>query len=49
VPCTTVRGADAGKSKLAIVCAAMRKLVHIIFGVLNPGRPFDPMMHAACA
>jgi len=42
------RLAQAGKPKMAIVGAAMRKLVHIIFGVLKSGRPFDPTMHAAC-
>ena len=31
----------AGKSKMAIVGAAMRKLVHIIYGVLKNGIPFD--------
>lgn len=31
-----------GKNGKAIVCAAMRKLIHIAFGVLNPGKPFDP-------
>jgi hypothetical protein len=34
---------------MAIVGAAMRKLVHIIFGVLKSGRPFDPAMHVTCA
>jgi hypothetical protein len=43
------RLAQAGKAKMAIVGAAMRKLVHIIFGVLKSGRPFDPTMHVACA
>lgn len=32
----------AGKPKMAIVGAAMRKLVHIIYGVLKTGVPFDP-------
>ena len=31
----------AGKPKMAIVGAAMRKLVHIIYGVLKNGVPFD--------
>jgi transposase len=31
----------AGKSKMAIVGAAMRKLIHIIYGVLKNGVPFD--------
>lgn len=32
----------AGKAKMAIVGAAMRKLVHLIYGVLKNGVPFDP-------
>jgi len=32
----------AGKSKMLIVVAAMRKLIHIIYGVLKNKRPFDP-------
>jgi len=32
----------AGKSKMLIVGAAMRKLVHIIYGVLKNDRPFNP-------
>jgi transposase len=31
----------SGKSKMAIVGAAMRKLVHLIYGVLKSGVPFD--------
>lgn len=38
--CERLRG--YGKPKMVIVGAAMRKLTHIIFGVLNSGRPFDP-------
>ncbi len=30
------------KNGKVIVCAIMRKLVHVIFGVLKSGRPFDP-------
>jgi len=30
-----------GKSKMAIVGAAMRKLVHLIYGVLKNGVPFN--------
>lgn len=33
---------EAGKAKMAIVGAAMRKLVHLIYGVLKSGMPFDP-------
>lgn len=32
---------ESGKSKMAIVGAAMRKLVHLIYGVLKSGVPFD--------
>lgn len=31
-----------GKNGKVIVCAVMRKLVHIVFGILKSGRPFDP-------
>ncbi len=31
----------AGKSKMVIVIAAMRKLLHIIYGVLKNKTPFD--------
>jgi hypothetical protein len=31
-----------GKSKMLIVGAAMRKLLHLAYGVLKSGRPFDP-------
>jgi len=30
-----------GKAPMQIVCAAMRKLLHIAFGVLKHKRPFD--------
>jgi len=36
-----------GKSRMLIVGAIMRKLVHIIYGVLKNGRPFDPSIAAA--
>jgi transposase len=32
-----------GKHKMVIVAAAMRKLVHIAFGVLKSGKPFSPV------
>ena len=35
-----------GKSRMLIVGAIMRKLVHIIYGVLKSGRPFDPAIAA---
>ena len=31
-----------GKNGKAVVCAAMRKLIHLAFGVLKSGKPFDP-------
>jgi transposase len=31
----------AGKSKKLAICAVMRKLLHIIYGVLKSGKPFD--------
>lgn len=31
-----------GKSKMSVICAVMRKLVHLAFGVLKNGKPFDP-------
>ena len=31
-----------GKSKMAVIGAARRKLVHLAYGVLKTGRPFDP-------
>jgi transposase len=36
-----------GKSGKAVVCAAMRKLLHIAFGVLKSGQPFDPNLALA--
>ena len=37
-----------GKCEMVIIGAAMRKLVHIAYGVLKSGRPFDPR-HAQSA
>lgn len=31
-----------GKNGKVIVCAVMRKLVHIVYGILKSGKPFDP-------
>lgn len=31
-----------GRAPMQIVCAAMRKLLHIAFGVIKNNRPFDP-------
>lgn len=36
------RLAAKGKPKLVIVAAAMRKLLHLAYGVLKSGKPFDP-------
>jgi transposase len=33
---------NKGKNGNVIVCAVMRKLVHIIFGILKSEKPFDP-------
>lgn len=32
-----------GKSKMAVIGAVMRKLVHLAYGVLKTGKPFDPL------
>ena len=31
-----------GKEKMVIIGAAMRKLLHLIYGILKSGQPFDP-------
>lgn len=31
-----------GKSKMSVIGAAMHKLIHLAYGVLKTGRPFDP-------
>jgi len=36
-----------GKVGKQIVCAAMRKLLHIVYGVLKSGKPFDPALAVA--
>jgi len=36
-----------GKHSMAIIAAAMRKLVHIAFGVLKSGKPFNPDLAGA--
>jgi len=33
---------ERGKSRMTIVGAAMRKLLHLAYGVLKTGKPFDP-------
>ncbi len=32
----------AGKSKMQVVAAVMRKLLHLVFGILKSGQPFHP-------
>lgn len=36
---------EKGKNGKVIACAAMRKLLHLIYGVLNSEKPFDPQLH----
>jgi transposase len=31
-----------GKCKMSVICAVMRKLIHLAYGVLKTGKPFDP-------
>jgi transposase len=37
-----------GKSKMSVICAVMRKLLHLAYGVLKTEQPFDPEW-AKCA
>ncbi len=39
------RLAAAGKPPMLILGAMMRKLVHVAFGVLKSGKPFNPTLH----
>lgn len=36
---------ERGKEAMVIIGAAMRKLLHICYGVLKSGRAFDPSLH----
>lgn len=36
---------ENGKVPMEIVCAVMRKLLHICFGILKSQKPFDPAFH----
>lgn len=36
---------ERGKEQMVIIGAAMRKLLHICYGVLKSGRPFDASLH----
>ena len=40
---------ERGKSKMAVIGAAMRKLIHLAYGVLKTGVPFDPNWTAKTA
>jgi transposase len=42
-----VRLAGNGKAPKVIICAMMRKLVHVAFGVLRSGEPFNAVLHNA--
>jgi len=33
---------ERGKCKMTVICAVMRKLLHVAYGVLKNGKPFDP-------
>jgi transposase len=39
------RLAERGKAKMVIIGAAMRKLLHICYGVLKNQAPFDASLH----
>ncbi|CAK8714963.1 MAG: Transposase IS116/IS110/IS902 family protein [Candidatus Electronema aureum] len=41
------RLAANGKPPMVIICAMMRKLVHVAIGVLNSGKMFNPALHGA--
>ena len=41
------RLAGNGKAPKVIICAMMRKLVHVAFGVLRSGEPFNAVLHNA--
>jgi transposase len=47
--CFAQRLRTAGKTRMVIVAAAMRKLLHIAYGILKSGRPFDPQIAASQA
>ena len=43
-----IRLKERGKNGKVIVCAIMRKLVHVVFGVLKSGKKFDPNYKPVC-
>jgi len=40
---------ERGKCKMSVIGAAMRKLIHLAYGVLKTGKPFDPNWTAKTA
>ena len=41
---------DNGKPKPSVIAAVMRKLLHLVFGILKSGQPFDPLfLEKRCA
>src|SRR5260221_3797614 len=38
---------DKGLCQMEVITAVMRKLLHLIYGILKSGRPFDPTFHLA--
>jgi transposase len=34
---------ERGKCEMQIICAVMRKLLHLAYGVLKSGKPYDPL------
>jgi transposase len=38
---------ERGKCPMQVIGAAMRKLVHLAYGVLKSGKPFDPELKTA--
>jgi hypothetical protein len=32
----------SGHAKMEVIVAAMKKLMHLVYGVLKSGKPFDP-------
>ena len=37
---------EIGKPPMLILGAMMRKLVHVAFGILKSGKPFNPALHS---
>lgn len=40
---------EKGKAKKQVIEAVMRKLLHLVYGVLKSGTPFDPNFLTATA